>query len=354
LQKASPPAHQYAGYMPNRFVRPVGCDTTLASFVYEASRLRAFSPPFRFTSFFSPEDTLLCICASEAALAHARLPGSSSHHGSHDSLRMAELTTGSGLVGLHLLRIEHGSRLVALDVDPVAVDTARRNAKLFGLQNRARFDCIDLWSDNTESILSEYEPHLVICNPPYIPEPPNQQLEIEAGSGEDGTAHLMRTLELVGKVRPRALALSWCSLSHPFAVVAAAEKTGYILNSLFVVVIADGEYSGSVQDYLRALPHAYINESDEMRAAVGPDGSARFGYMLMAGDFSLAHGTERRSSSASSVERICNDFAQKGLSALVNPIAPVPVRAWLLDRWDELRIRASLHGEASSVMTSTA
>jgi methylase of polypeptide subunit release factors len=339
--------------MPNRFARPVECDTTLASFVDEASRLRVFSPPFRFTSFFSPEDTLLCICAAEAALAHARSPGSSSHYGSHDSLRIAELTTGSGLVGLHLLRIEHGSHLAALDVDPVAIETARRNAKLLGLQNRARFDCIDLWSDNTESILSDYDPHLVVCNPPYVPEPPGHQLQIEAGSGEDGTAHLMRTIELAGKVRPRAMALSWCSLSDPAGVVAAAEQSGYVLNSLFVVVIADGEYSGSVQEYLRELPNTYINESDEMCRAVGPDGSARFGYLLMAGNFSLAHPDERGLSSAPSVERICNDFAKNGLSALVNPIAPVPVRTWLLDRWDELRMRASLHGEVASVMTST-
>jgi hypothetical protein len=339
--------------MPNRFVRPVECDTTLASFVDEASRLRAFVPPFRFTSFFSPEDTLLCICASEAALAHARLPGNSTHHGSRDSLRIAELTTGSGLVGLHLLRIEHGSRLAALDVDPVAVDTARRNAKLFGLQNRARFDCIDLWSDNTASILNDYEPHLVICNPPYVPEPPDWPLEIEAGSGEDGTAHLMRTLELVEHVKPRAMALSWCSLSDPARIVAEAEKIGYALNSLFVVVIADGEYSGAVQEYLRVLPHAYINESEAMRLALGPDGSARFGYMLMAGNFSYEPDAARASRSASSVERICEDFAEHGLSALVNPIAPVPVRTWLLDRWDEMRIRASLHGEDASVVTST-
>jgi hypothetical protein len=340
--------------MPDRFVRPVECDTTLASFVDEASRLRAFAPPFRFTSFFSPEDTLLCLCAAEAALAHARLPGSSSHHGSHDSLRIAELTTGSGLVGLHLLRIEHRSRLAALDVDPVAIDTARRNAKLFGLQNRARFDCIDLWSDNTESILSDYEPHLVICNPPYVPEPPDSRLEVEAGSGEHGTAHLMRTLELIGQVRPKAMALSWCSLSDPSGVVAAAEKAGYVLNSLFVVVIADGEYSGAVQEHLRTLPHAYINESDEMRAAIGPDGSARFGYMLMAGDFSLVSEAGQHSSSAGSVKRICEDFAEHGLDALVNPIAPVPVRTWLLDRWDEMRIRASLHGDGEGVVTSNA
>ncbi len=340
--------------MPKRFGRPVESNKTLASFIDEASRLRAFAPPFRFTSFFSPEDTLLCACASEAALAHARLPGSSGHQGSHDRLRIAELTTGSGLVGLHLLMIEHGSRLAALDVDPVAVETAKRNAKMLGLHNRSSFECIDLWSDRAATMLSAYEPQLLICNPPYVPEPSDWKLEIEAGAGEDGTAHLMRTLELLERVKPRAMALSWCSLSDPGRIVDKAESIGYILNSLFIVVIADGEYSGSVQQHLRGLPHSYVNETDALRSIVGPDGSARFGYLLMAGDFSPAHdGSCSSSGSGAAVERICADFASRGIDALVNPVAPVLVRTWLLDRWDELRLRASLHGEVHNLATTT-
>ena len=333
--------------MPHRFGRPVEANRVLASFIDEASRLRAFSPPVRFTSFFSPEDTLLCACASEAALAHARLPGSSGQRGAHDPLRIVELTTGSGLVGLHLLRIEHPSRLTALDVDPAAISTAEYNAKLLGLYNRARFECADLWSDETADILNSCAPHLVICNPPYVPEPHPGGLELEAGAGKDGTAHLLRTLELTADARPRALALSWCSLSDPGRIVREAESIGYYLNSLFVVVIADGEYSGSVHEYLRSLPHAYINESKETIYAVAPDGSARFGYLLMAGEFS--HSETRASgaaSSHSSVERICAEFASGGIGTLVNPVAPVPVRTWILDRWDELRLRASLHGES--------
>lgn len=339
-------------YMPNRFGRPVESNKTLASFLDESSRLLAFAPPFRFTSFFSPEDTLLCVCASEAALAHARRPGSSRQNGSRDGLRIAELTTGSGLVGLNLLQIERGSRLAALDVDPVAIDTARGNARLLGLQDRAQFHCIDIWSDATVSRLRAYDPHLLVCNPPYVPEPSDWRLELEAGAGEDGTAHLVRTLELADCLKPRAMALSWCSLSDPARIVRQAEAAGYMLNSLFIVVIADGEYSGSVLDHLRTLPHACMNESDAMRYAVAPDGSARFGYMLMAGDFSRS--SSGSPSSVAAVERICSDFATNGLDALVNPVAPVPVRTWLLDRWDELRLRASLHGEVASLAVATA
>ncbi len=340
--------------MPHRFGRPVESNKTLAPFIDEASRLRAFAPPFRFTSFFSPEDTLLCVCAAEAALAHARTPGSSVRQEFHEPLRIAELTTGSGLVGLHLLKIEHGSRLAALDVDPGAVQTARGNAGTLGLHDRAEFDCIDLWSDATANMLGAYGPNLLICNPPYVPEPPDWSLELEAGAGEDGTAHLMRTIELAEKVKPRAMALSWCSLSDPGRVVRQAEESGYVLNSLFVVAIADGEYSGMVHEHLRSLPHAYINESDELRSVVAPDGAARFGYLLMAGDFSPVSAGRENTGGGDAVERLCSDFASEGIQALVNPIAPVPVRAWLLDRWDELRLRASLHGEVASLATSAA
>jgi hypothetical protein len=257
-------------------------------------------------------------------------------------MRIAELTTGSGLVGLHLLLVESGSRLTGLDIDPAATRIAARNARLLGLAKRTRFECADLWSDSTLAVLREAAPDLVICNPPYVPEPEQEKLRIEAGAGPDGTAHLMRTIELAADVRPNALGLSWCSLSDPAKVVRAAAAAGYSLNSLFFVAIADGEYSGSVHDYLRSLPHAYINEQPATVSAVAPDGSGRFAYLLIAGDFSRRESPNTEAAVA--VENICRRFAADGLTSLVNPVSPVPVRTWILDRWDELRLRAFLHG----------
>jgi methylase of polypeptide subunit release factors len=306
--------------------------------------MRAFLPPFRFTSFFSPEDTLLCMLASEAALAHAR--GARRQDGrSVDPLRIMELTTGSGLVGMHLLRLEHGSRLTGLDVDPAAVETARGNAAILGLSRRTRFDCADLWSPSTSDMLLSLAPQLLICNPPYIPEPETRALEVEAGSGANGTAHLDRTIDLAERFHPRALALSWCSLSDPARIVERTERAGYRLNSLFITAIADGEYSGSVHEYLRSLDTAFLNESSATLETIAPDGSARFSYLLFAGDFSRE--TKRSRTASESVERIARGFAANGLSALESPEAPVPVRTWLLDRWDELRLRAFLHGPAN-------
>ena len=320
----------------------------LDSFLDESARLHSFVPPFRFTAFFSPEDTLLCTIAAEAALARARPLQRKLSVWPRSAMRIAELTTGSGLVGLHLLLLEGGSRLIGLDVDPGAVDIATRNSRILGVSRRARFECADLWSATTVETLREAEPDLLICNPPYIPEPVEDKLDIEAGAGDDGTAHLMQTLELAEALQPKAMALSWCSLSDPAKVLKAAWTAGYSLNSLFIVAIADGEYSGSVYDYLRTLPHAYLNDDDETVQAVAPDGSGRFAYLLMAGDFSR----RAEHDCSKDIEGLCEKFAHDGLGALSNPEFPVPVRSWILDRWDEVRLRAFLHGASESANVS--
>ena len=329
--------------MIQRFGRPTPASSILPSFLEEADRLSPFVPPFRFTSFFSPEDTLLCTLASEAALSSLE----ASTHGNQsatDTMQVVELTTGSGLVGLHILTLDPKAELTGLDVDEAAVNTASDNAHRMGFGKRSRFDCADLWADETIATLKAVEPQLIICNPPYVPEPPQQSLAREAGAGPDGTAHLMKTLEIAHVISPQTLALSWCSLCDPAEVVRAARSTGYVLDSLFMVVIADGEYSGSVHSYLRELPTAFINESAGTLATMASDGAARFAYLLMAGNFSRTSGiTDVRSEEA--VRRICEEFETDGLAALVNPRAPIPTRTWLLDRWDEVRLRASLHGD---------
>jgi len=331
--------------LPSRYGRPGQTSDILPSLLAESGRLSAFVPPFQFTSFFSPEDTLLGMMAGEAALAHARLPGAHRMPGANQ-LRIAELTSGSGLIGFHLLRIERNSSLMGLDIDPSARAVASANAERLGLSRRARFIRADMWSSNTENLLRRERPQLLVCNPPYIPEPPDGRIAVEAGAGPDGTAHLMRTLALARTIRPRAMALSWCSLSDPESVVLEAERNGYTLNSLFIAVIADGEYSGSVEGYLRTLPRAFLNSAPETLTAVAPDGSATFGYLLMSADFSRSEqGPKRKDSKASDQVRIiCSRFARRGIASVTALEASFPVRVWLLDRWDEMRLRAFLHG----------
>src|SRR4051812_48332090 len=75
--------------LPSVSAASIGVPSLLA----EAWRLRPFVHPFTFSAFFSPEDTLLCVCAADAArrLVPVGEP------------RITELTSGSGLVGFYLL-----------------------------------------------------------------------------------------------------------------------------------------------------------------------------------------------------------------------------------------------------------
>lgn len=337
--------------------------SAIPSLLDEARRLEPFGPPFVFSAFFSPEDTLLCVCAAEAArnLLQSRSTGA--------GVRIVELTSGSGLVGLHLLRQDPDATLVGLDIDERAATIAAQNAVSLGLRDRARFGTSDLWSPATLELLKGEGPQLLVCNPPYVPEPPGMCMQIEAGAGPHGTAHLLRALELARDIRPDALALSWCSLADPARVMAAADAAGYELTELFVAAIADGEYSGSVHSYLRELGDCYINEQPETLSILGADGSARFGYLLLAGAFAKrdaesrgadagpdrkaqergsVDGINRNAGAAAFVQKICKDFAREGVPCLATnrrgDTAPFAVHCAVLDRWAELELRVMLHG----------
>jgi hypothetical protein len=250
------------------------------------------------------------------------------------------------LIGLRLLQIERQSTLLGLDLDPDAARIAAANARLAGLTDRARFREMDLWSTETESVLRKEMPHLLICNPPYVPEPAGRALAKEAGAGPDGTAHLERALELTHLSKPRALALSWCSLSNPGGVVRFAEEIGYRLNSLFIVVLADGEYSGAVTKYLRTLPTAFLNDRPQTLKIVAPDGTAQFAFLLLAGDFWPERRAKQRQGPRASdiVGKLCARFTERGIPGLAGIKSQFPIRSWLLDRWDEVILRGYLHG----------
>ncbi|HET9637140.1 MAG TPA: hypothetical protein VFP26_14520, partial [Gemmatimonadaceae bacterium] len=113
--------------------------------------------------------------------------------------------------------------------------------------------------------------------------------------------------------------------------------------------IADGEYSGSVHDYLRNLDDCYINESPDTLATLASDGAARFGYLLFAGAFAVSDGEDRggRREAVTVVKRLCESFARDGISGLggeVSGQAGFSVHRYVLNRWDELELRVMLHG----------
>jgi hypothetical protein len=349
------------------FVRPQPCLSSLPSLAAEATRLKRFVPPFRFTSFFSPEDTLLCVIAAESALDGLRERRSNRRDATVASvdlsrddprassgaagLRIVELTTGSGLVGLRMLELEPEATLVGIDIDGEAPKVAGANALGLGMAHRARFQKASIWDRALETRLVADTIDVLVCNPPYIPEPPGTALPTEAGAGPDGAAHVRRVIEIAKMAHPLMLVLSWCSLCDPAGIVADAERAGYRLDALYVVAIADGEYSGGVNDYLRGLPTALLSDLPGVIAMVAPDGAARFAYLLLAGVFasdrasgSFAEQHRAPGDAAAAVDHLLRDFVRRGGDALIAPTAPFPMTTWLLDRWDEIALRAFLHG----------
>lgn len=344
--------------------QPLPPGVGVPSLLEEAWRLAPFTPPFTFSAFFSPEDTLLCVCASDIALDLVNRIAADDGRAEH-GVRVAELTSGSGLVGLYLLGRNPEATLLGLDIDDEAAEVAERNALKLGMSDRTQFTRADLWSAKTLQLLEADRPNLIVCNPPYVPEPPGTRIQLEAGAGPHGTAHIMRALELTRLLQPDALSLSWCSLSHPGAVVATAHDSGYEMETLYVTAIADGEYSGSVHDYLQNLSDCFINEQPDTLAIVASDGSARFAYLLLAGSFrrrdatatdaphEVGDTTADERNAAAAVQKICEDFAREGVGMLASANGSFSLHCSILSRWDELALRVMLHGITSQAGSST-
>lgn len=136
-----------------------------------------------------PETELLV----ELALPHmqeaeTRLPASA-------PLRLADLGTGSGCIGITLLAERPRWQGLLLDISPAALAVARRNADTHGVARRLR--C--LAADMAHAPLAPRSLQLLVSNPPYIahaerPDVMDDVLRHEPHSAlfspDDGLAHL--------------------------------------------------------------------------------------------------------------------------------------------------------------------
>lgn len=88
-------------------------------------------------------------------------------------LKILDLGTGSGCVGLTLLKKFPRARLVSVDISEEALKVAQRNAENLGVQDRVRFVHVD--AGNSDVVLQNYqdfmgqaEIDILVSNPPYI------------------------------------------------------------------------------------------------------------------------------------------------------------------------------------------
>lgn len=309
----------------------------LPSLADAAPWLARFRPPFAFGSFFAPEDTVLCALAARAALR--RTP---------DAHLVTELTAGSALV--LTAQLLDDSRLTgrAAEVDADTVRMARENVRALGLASRARVRRLGLFSPRLVEWLRRTRPDVLACNPPYVPEPPDSPLALVAGAGPRGDRHPRRVLRVAADADVPRVVLSWCSLGDPVRVTRTAVRAGYRLERLWAAVVADGEYTGSVHDYARTLPTAFLAADPDTLRTLAPDGAARFAYLLLAGSFvrdAEPGAAERGRRSVRRIAALMRGFRADGLAAIERACAARQrgFTAYLCSRADELRLRVAAH-----------
>ncbi|MGL6292224.1 peptide chain release factor N(5)-glutamine methyltransferase, partial [Eubacterium aggregans] len=82
--------------------------------------------------------------------------------GNWRGIRVLDLCTGSGAIGLSIKKFRSEAEVVLADISPGALATATENANALGL--KAELVQSDLFAD-----LQDRRFHLIVSNPPYIP-----------------------------------------------------------------------------------------------------------------------------------------------------------------------------------------
>ena len=83
-----------------------------------------------------------------------------------------ELGTGIGIQAILAANLKDDIQIIATDINPIAVQNAKRNAQINKVSDRIEF----IHSDLFQPLLEKRHFNLIIFNPPYLPLPlPNQK-----------------------------------------------------------------------------------------------------------------------------------------------------------------------------------
>ena len=115
--------------------------------------------------------------------------------------RLMDIGTGTGCIAISILKHVPEARALAVDISPAAISVARRNAEQNGVA-----DQLILIESNLFSNVPAERFHLIVSNPPYVPEPDIEGLQPEV---RDHEPHLALTdgrdgLSIIAKIVQRA------------------------------------------------------------------------------------------------------------------------------------------------------
>jgi release factor glutamine methyltransferase len=121
-----------------------------------------------------------------------------------DGKTVLDLCTGSGCVGISVLKNSSAAGGVLVDISPDAIAVAERNAKENGVIERTQLICSDIFDLR---LSPDTRFHAILSNPPYVSESAYRSLEAEIYNepkiaflgGEDGGDFYRRIIPQFGK-----------------------------------------------------------------------------------------------------------------------------------------------------------
>ena len=137
-----------------------------------------------------------------------------------ESLRIADIGTGSGCIALALAHELPSAQIEAADISAEALEIARLNAERLDLTTRVHFRQSDLLSDF--DVTEKFD--FIVCNPPYVsdlkPDTVQRQVreyepKIAVFSGASGLEIYQR---LIPKARPHLKPSGWLVMEIGFSI----------------------------------------------------------------------------------------------------------------------------------------
>ena len=137
----------------------------------------------------------------------------------YGGLRIADIGTGSGVLAVTLAAELPDATVTAVDIDPYALEVARRNTAKYGVEDRVTF----VHSDFEDLSGGPFE--IVVSNPPYVRRGSLKELEPELSfepvraldGGEDGRAVLDPLIDVLPGLLVPGRSAAFIEIDPPLA-----------------------------------------------------------------------------------------------------------------------------------------
>jgi release factor glutamine methyltransferase len=92
-------------------------------------------------------------------------------------LKILDIGTGSGNIAIALKVNLPGANIFSIDISEEALETARGNAELNGLQDGITFETADIFDENVITKFQDFD--IIVSNPPYVSEKEMENIQRE-------------------------------------------------------------------------------------------------------------------------------------------------------------------------------